>query len=128
MTPKPIHMLTDTGEHDSLDDLSSDALKVLAATPASELSVRMSHRNCWATRWIMSFRIWLAVGLGIALATQILGVIIVRLWLADVDSRTSRTVRDTMDSVLKAHGLTKEASPGIRDFLAQDHQPERNTP
>ena len=125
MTPSPINLLTGTSEHDSVDDLDSEALKKLAETPASELSVRMSHHNCWAKRWIRSFRVWLAVGFGLALAVQVFGVVIVSLWLDKLNGNTAKIVRDTVAEVLKEHGVSRVDMSDFREFLAQDHPIER---
>jgi hypothetical protein len=118
MTPSPMSLLSDTGEQETVEEISSDTLKKLAETPASELSVRLFHRNCWAKRWIRRFRMWMMFVFGAAMVVQVGGAIAVNLALRNLDARTAETVRATVEKVLRDHKIVAQEPNSFRDFLA----------
>ena len=103
MTPSPINLLSDTGEHDSLENLSSEKLAAMAETPASELYVWKHGRECWVRSWIRRFRITLAFYLGATAALQVGGYFLIKAALRD-------SVRSAVMDVLRERHLA-DASP-----------------
>jgi hypothetical protein len=102
MTPSPIHLLTETVEHDSLENLTSDQLAKMAETPASELFVWKHGRECWVRSWIRRFRITLAFALGAMAAIQAGGYFLIKSALRD-------SVRAAVLEVLKERHLADVA-------------------
>jgi hypothetical protein len=80
----PFNALSDTGEHPSIDSLSSDTLIKMSETPASELFVRQMHDNCWVKRWVRRFRLDFAFAMGFFFALQLSGYFLLRFTISDI--------------------------------------------
>jgi hypothetical protein len=101
------NLLSDTSEHPSIDSLSSDTLAKMSETPASELFVRQMHDQCWVKRWVRRFRIDVAFAMGLFLAAQTLGYVLLRLAITDLRA----TIRTDVIKVLEEKNITTLAPP-----------------
>lgn len=112
MTPNPLNLLSDTGEHEAFDRETTKTLAELAESPASELFVLQTHRNCWVKRWVRKFRITMAFALGALFAVQVGGYFALRASLRDA-------VRSAVTEVLKEKMVIGAvAQPAPNDAVA----------
>jgi hypothetical protein len=98
MAPPHGVQLTDTGEHDAVEDATPDELEGMANQSASKLFVVNMCKLCWVKRWVRGVRLKWAFVLGFIVAVQAIGVLAVR-------SITETAVRKTVIEVLKERQL-----------------------
>jgi hypothetical protein len=119
--------LSDTDEHEAIEDLPPEKLRELANSPASELFVLQQCMKCWVKRWVRRVRLKWAFIFGVLVVIQAGGWYVGSLVIEDaVDKVMKRTapvyiepvVRETVLKVLKEHHLILGALRAPADSVA----------
>lgn len=114
-------ILGDTGDlaEWSEDKLDPADLTKLSKEPASVLwTVRFVHRvhiGCWVARWVRGFRLWLAVGIGVAVAILALNTVGFFALRAAMRESQRATVIQTLKEL---RIISTESSPAAEDSVA----------
>ena len=123
-------LLGDTGDlaEWAEDKMDPKDLAKMAEEPASMLwvvrFVRRVHLGCWVARWVRSFRLWLAVGIGVCVAALALNTVA----FFAVRSMMRESTRKTVIEVLRELKVISTTSPSNGEpidppTLAQDWRP-----
>lgn len=106
-------ILSETGERETAkDNPTSKSLEELAKSPASELFVLETHRDCWPKQWIRRFRTTLAIFFGSLVVLQGSAFVVFKYYQKD----TVREAADKAASMVQKDAAREAALQVLREL------------